>query len=235
MNMFTSGDRTNRAARLTPKAQQTRAAIVAAALSLFRERGFAATTLRDIAAEAGVSLGLSYRYFRSKEELVLALYEDVATRVLAHVPKLPVGSTAERFAALMEHKLRVLSPNKEAFAALLVAAIDPASKVSVLSDASQPIREAMRGAFTELVVGASDAPPAEQVQPLVLALYAAHLGLLLAWVHDKSRGAKQTGELIALVRDAFALVRPFLAAPGAERVLARVLAAVAPLVWKEKK
>ncbi len=233
MNMFTSGR--SQPAGLTPKAQQTRAAIVEAALALFREKGFAATTLRDIAGQAGVSLGLSYRYFRSKEELVLALYEDVAARVLAHVPKLPAGSIAERFTALMDHKLRVLSPNKEAFAALLVAALDPASKVSVLGDASQPIREVMRGAFTELVMGASDAPPPESVQAVALLLYGAHLGLLLSWVHDKSRGAKQTGELIALVRDAFALVRPFLAAPGAERVLARVLGAVAPLVWKEKK
>lgn len=235
MNMFTSGGRPRKATHLTPKAQQTRAAILEAALSLFREKGFAATTLRDIASEAGVSLGLSYRYFRSKEELVLALYEDVSSQVLAFVPKLPAGSTAERFAALMEHKLGVLSPNKEAFAALLVAALDPASKVSVLGDASLPIREAMRGAFTELVTGASDAPPRKSVEAVALALYAAHLGLLLAWVHDTSRGAKQTVELCALVRDALAVALPFLGAPGADRFLARVHGAVAPLVWKERK
>ena len=48
------------AAELTPRAQQTRTAIVAAALALVRERGYDATTMREIAARAGVSTGNAY-------------------------------------------------------------------------------------------------------------------------------------------------------------------------------
>ena len=62
------------AAELTPRAQQTRAAIVEAALALFRERGYEATTMREIASRAGVSTGNAYYYFSSKEELLQEFY-----------------------------------------------------------------------------------------------------------------------------------------------------------------
>ena len=55
---------------LTPRAQQTRAAITDAALELFRSQGYEATTMRAIAQRAGVSTGNAYYYFSSKEELI---------------------------------------------------------------------------------------------------------------------------------------------------------------------
>src|SRR3954469_23490284 len=57
------------------KSEQTRELIVETALRLFRERGFEATTMRAIAAEAGVSVGNAYYYFSSKEQLVQAYYD----------------------------------------------------------------------------------------------------------------------------------------------------------------
>ena len=57
----------------TAKAEETRNRILDAALRLFRERGFAQTTMRDVATEAGVATGAAYYYFRSKEELVHGL------------------------------------------------------------------------------------------------------------------------------------------------------------------
>jgi len=46
-----------------------------AAASCLREKGYAATRTRDILAEAGLSAGALYTYFRSKDELLLALAE----------------------------------------------------------------------------------------------------------------------------------------------------------------
>src|SRR5437667_271204 len=57
------------------KAARTRSAIIDAALRLFRERGYDATTMRAIAAEAGVSVGNAYYYFESKEQLVQGFYD----------------------------------------------------------------------------------------------------------------------------------------------------------------
>lgn len=59
----------------TSKAQATRIRILDAALEMFRRQGFELTTMRGIAAEAGVSLGSAYYYFESKEDLVMAFYE----------------------------------------------------------------------------------------------------------------------------------------------------------------
>ena len=49
------------------------AELLAAALDHFVERGFAATKLEDVAAQAGVSKGTLYLYFGSKEELFKAV------------------------------------------------------------------------------------------------------------------------------------------------------------------
>ncbi len=58
------------------------AEIMAAALDLFVERGFAATKLDEVAARAGVSKGTLYLYFSSKEELFKAVIQQGILPVL---------------------------------------------------------------------------------------------------------------------------------------------------------
>jgi len=55
--------------------------ILRAALKLFSERGLAATTIRDIAAESGYSNPALYKHFSSKEELALYLFETCHHRL----------------------------------------------------------------------------------------------------------------------------------------------------------
>ena len=81
---------------MSTKGEQTRQRIVEQALTLFEQRGYAETTLRDIADAAGVSIGLAYRYFRRKEELVLVLYTQLSEEV-ARRAKLPEGSVGTRW------------------------------------------------------------------------------------------------------------------------------------------
>ncbi len=58
--------------RITAERREARRAqIVAAARRCFSRDGFHETSMPDIAAEAGLSVGASYRYFPSKEDLVL--------------------------------------------------------------------------------------------------------------------------------------------------------------------
>jgi AcrR family transcriptional regulator len=58
--------------RITARAEDTRRKIYEAAMELFREKGFEETTMRDVAAKAGVALGGAYYYFSSKDAIVLA-------------------------------------------------------------------------------------------------------------------------------------------------------------------
>lgn len=50
--------------------------VLAAALDIFVERGYAATRLDDVAARAGVSKGTLYLYFENKEELFKAVVRE---------------------------------------------------------------------------------------------------------------------------------------------------------------
>lgn len=54
-----------------------RKAILAAALTLFTERGFHGTPTSLIAQEAGVATGTLFHYFKTKEELIESLYLDI--------------------------------------------------------------------------------------------------------------------------------------------------------------
>lgn len=57
------------------KKQQTRKAIVDAAIKLFTDKGFEQTSMDELAREAGVGKGTIYGYFKAKEEIFLAYCE----------------------------------------------------------------------------------------------------------------------------------------------------------------
>src|SRR5204863_9317244 len=60
----------------TPKVvEDRREQIVDAAIRVFSEKGFARATNKDIAREAGITPGLIYYYFESKEALLTAILE----------------------------------------------------------------------------------------------------------------------------------------------------------------
>ena len=67
--------------KITRKAEATAANILDSALVLFRETGFDKTTMRDIAAKAGVATGAAYYYYPSKDSVVLAFYERSAAEM----------------------------------------------------------------------------------------------------------------------------------------------------------
>lgn len=64
--------------------------IVATAIELAEKGGFEAVRLRDVASEADVALGTLYRYFRSKEDLLIAALnsevEDLEASMTAKIP-----------------------------------------------------------------------------------------------------------------------------------------------------
>src|SRR3989442_6066105 len=65
-----------RIAKRTRRGPHTRKQILDASLSLFSERGFARTTVRDIAHQAGITDAAIYYHFESKRELLEALVEE---------------------------------------------------------------------------------------------------------------------------------------------------------------
>lgn len=64
------------------KAARTRAALLDAARTVFSEKGYASTSVGDIAAVAGVSLGAFYQYFRDRADVLATLVGEAAQRML---------------------------------------------------------------------------------------------------------------------------------------------------------
>lgn len=65
-----------RVAKRTRRGPHTRQQILDASLRLFSERGFARTTVRDIARQAGITDAAIYYHFESKRDLLEALVEE---------------------------------------------------------------------------------------------------------------------------------------------------------------
>lgn len=67
---------------LTERGRRTRDALVAAARRVFEERGYAATRMQDVAAEAGVSHGTVYTWFPGKDELLREVTHAIVGEVV---------------------------------------------------------------------------------------------------------------------------------------------------------
>ena len=71
----------------TAKGELSRENLLDAAARVFRQRGYNATTIRDIAREAGVALGGLYRHFSSKEEFIAVSLTDGMKDIRAKVQR----------------------------------------------------------------------------------------------------------------------------------------------------
>ena len=211
------------------KAQRTREHILASALELFANKGYAETTMRDIAAAADCSLGLAYRYFANKEEMVLALYERLTRELEEEVAALPAGPLAKRFGCAIEADLRRMMPHRTTMAALFTAGLAPDSSVAVLGDGVAGIRNRVWHMFLLVAQGASDAPRRKQAEQMATLFYSAHLLMILFWLQDRSEGQSKTHELLRFAEEMLGRLRPVLGLPLVARPLARLANIVGPM------
>lgn len=180
------------------KAARTRRLIIETALGLFREKGYDATTMRAIAAAAGVSLGNAYYYFASKEHLVQAFYDGVHTdhaQAAAELLDREPDLTA-RVIGVAEVWVDIMEPYRAFAGQFFKNAADPRSALSPFSAESAPTREASI-ALWRRVIDESSATVDPMVQPLLPELaWLYFMGVVLFWVHDSSERAMATRVLI---------------------------------------
>lgn len=66
-----------------PQRQERRAAILEAAIDTFAQRGFHHARVSDVARQAGVADGTIYLYFKSKDDLLISLFEEKMEHIVA--------------------------------------------------------------------------------------------------------------------------------------------------------
>jgi AcrR family transcriptional regulator len=110
---------------LTPVQRERRRRIIDAAMELATEGGYEAVQMREVAAHADVALGTLYRYFASKERLLLAAMDEqvgLMRQRLAERP--PQGNTpAERVMDDLRRATRALQRQPNMTAAMLKSLI----------------------------------------------------------------------------------------------------------------
>jgi len=111
-------------------AEQTRAAVIAAATARFATDGYAATTMDAIAEDANIAKGGLYHHFASKAELFEAVFIEVETTLLSQVEK--AGEKIWDEAGGSHDPLDLLSTGLDMF---LAACAEPAFRRIALQDA----------------------------------------------------------------------------------------------------
>ncbi|WP_040791759.1 TetR/AcrR family transcriptional regulator [Nocardia paucivorans] len=151
------------AARRARAAQRSRQLLTAAARLMERE-GSEAVSMQALAAEAGVSVGLIYRYFGSKDEVLYAVILDVLDAFAAAVPAAvaaagddPVRRLAAAFTAychvINEHRHAAVLTYRES------KSLDEAGRERIKQleiETSQPLRQAVRDGVDAGLLTTSD-------------------------------------------------------------------------------
>ena len=208
---------------MSTKGERTRQHLMDVAIAAFERDGFANTSMRALAKEAGVSVGLAYRYFDAKEAIVLAFYEQKAEELL----QVPVtgGTLGARFHSVMRARFTLLRPHHRAMSAVLAAMLDPEGPVGALSPATARLRGMTQQVLRDAISG-TPGLRADLHEPLLHISWLGHLLLMLAWV-QRPDAAEQLTERVAAGLD---MAQPFLGMPFAKQALTNAAGALAGFV-----
>jgi AcrR family transcriptional regulator len=184
--------------RTTARAEDTRRKIYDAALELFREKGFEQTTMRDIAAKAGVALGAAYYYFSSKDAIVLAFYHELQSSSDETIRAELAGrkKLKDRIRCVLDKRLELLTPNRKFSAALFRHAPDGADPLSPFSNETHAIREAAIEHMRIAMEGGEVKMPADLKPRLPYLLWLYQMALIMFWLYDRSPNQERTQRLM---------------------------------------
>jgi AcrR family transcriptional regulator len=185
-------------ARPTARAEDTRRRIYEAAMELFREKGFEQTTMRDVAAKAGVALGGAYYYFSSKEAIVLTFYQEMQEgsheEILAAIAA--EKKLKDRLRCVLQKRFELLAPNRKFCDALFRHAPDSQDPLSPFSEETRPIRERAFEHLRFAAEGGEVKIPADLKPQLPYLLWLYQMGLILFWLYDRSENQQRTQTLM---------------------------------------
>lgn len=183
--------------KATPKADETRARILEAALATFRERGFEKATMREIAAAAAVATGAAYYYFDSKDAIVMAFYQRAQAELRSQLEAMLAESRTleQRLRSIVALKLDYFSPNRALLGALS-AHTDPAHPLSPFSEETRAVREQDIGFFAQAVQASNVRLPKSVAPYLPRLLWLYQMGIILFWVYDRSPHQERTAVLL---------------------------------------
>jgi|SRR6185369_12455293 len=184
--------------KTTPKAQATGGKILDVALGLFRTKGFDTTTMRDIAAKAGVATGAAYYYYPSKDAIVMAFYQRTFDEMQSKIQRVldATGSLEVRMRELIRVKLEHFGPNRGVLRGILRNGADPKHPVSPFSADTKAFRDMELAWFRKLISDEGVRLPRELAERVPEVLWVLHIGMMFFWIADDSPRQLHTRRLI---------------------------------------
>ncbi|HEX3748366.1 MAG TPA: TetR/AcrR family transcriptional regulator [Bryobacteraceae bacterium] len=195
-------------AKNTPKAEETGRRILDSALDLFREQGFDATTMRDIARKAEVATGAAYYYYPAKDAIVADFYqrscEEMQPRIEAALNR--VKGLEARLRALIAVKLAYFEPNRGVLRSLLRNGADPRHPLSPFSPDTAAIRAIDMAWFGRILTDCGMRIPRDLEPHLPGVLWFFQMGVIFFWVIDDSPKQARTARLLDLATKSVAFL-----------------------------
>jgi AcrR family transcriptional regulator len=174
------------------KGEQTREHIFACALALFREKGFDATTMQEVATRAEVAKSAAYYYFPGKEAIIQAYYESLQ----AEQERLCEQAFAQnkklkpRLAAAMHTKFDLVRNDRKLLGVVFRYTGEPEHPLSCLGRGTAEIRRRATAIFSDAI--AEEKLPKDLRELLPVALWALQMGLLVMFLYDSSEDQRRT-------------------------------------------
>jgi len=175
--------------------------ILETAAILIQDQGLAAVKITDLAAAAGMSQGLFYRYFDDKEDLFLALVDREASSIQAvyDAAARVEGPAATRLRALLEGMIASVVQNPRRHHTIVLGLTHPGRTSQVVQD----LKARMVGDLTALIAGAQaeGAVGPDRPQTLAVLVLATLQGLGAALSHyaDPDLGVPTADQVFRLL------------------------------------
>jgi AcrR family transcriptional regulator len=161
----------------------TRQRIVQAAVELFKNGGFDATTTRDIARRAGIATGTLFNYFQTKENVLAHLVEQALAKARTAFARQTIeADLEEELFAFIAAELRQLKPFRKFLPALLDTQLSP-----LMIPRAGAVDDSLRVAHLEAVIAVARKHGIAELSTLALQIYwTLYTGVLAFWSADAS-------------------------------------------------
>lgn len=180
------------------KREQTKQKIFRTAILLFQKEGYETTTMRMIAKEAKVSLGLTYYHFQSKEDLVLEFYKS-SQKELIRQSELFFKTTKDfkaRYKFIITTQLELFSHHKKFLQVLARQAGDPTYPLSPFSSESESLRDEAVGIIRFAMMTSNTKLREDLSKVLPDLLWMQQMGILFFWLSDPTKSFQNTKLMI---------------------------------------
>lgn len=188
------------------KRDEIRRSLVAAAVELFSEQGLADTSLREIAARAGVAPGTVYKYFADRDKLFYAYFEirqDDALASLRRMPDFETWSLKEKLQGYVEALISEYVENREFVAVALKGLVEsPLQSYGALQQAKQKVIATVEGFFQQAVKQGEI--PGGPYDSFLIHLFWDYTSIVtLFWLKDDSEDFSRTSEFVDVSLELF--------------------------------